>query len=127
MTESSNKKTLDLSPYDSVPLHQSKCAMCGTIPGGEDTSLQLAAAYPISRKITSSSHKTCPTSDFRLPTSDDFRLPTYLIESEMANPTRDFQESPIFKSLHLVPEESRKSQKTDFRKPSCSTRIIVAH
>ena len=57
MTESSNKKTLDLSPYDSVPLHQSKCAMCGTIPGGEDTSLQLAAAYPISRKITSSSHK----------------------------------------------------------------------
>ena len=73
MTESSNKKTLDLSPYDSVPLHQSKCAICRAIPGGEDTSLQLAAAYPISRKITSPSHKTCPTSDFRrLPTSDLF-------------------------------------------------------
>ena len=87
-----DKKTLDLSAYDSVPLHQSKCAICRTIPGGEDASLQLAAAYPISRKITSPSHKTCPTSDFR--------LPTYLIESEMANQTRDFQESPIFKSLY---------------------------
>ena len=42
------------------------------------------------------------------------RLPTYLIESEMANPTRDFQESGFFPTIRGKSEVG----KTAFRKPS---------